>query len=86
MTFLNLTQQLVPFARNDVEIIVGQLAPLFFNLAFKLFPVTFSSICIHGYLPKKYRHTHCDVTTLVSAYIIEIQTAPHDVVGNSLRR
>src|SRR5262249_21041771 len=36
---------------DDVEIVVGQLAPLLLNLAFELFPIAFNSIPIHRVTP-----------------------------------
>ena len=39
--------QLVPFPIDDVEVIVGELAPLLFDLAFHLLPISFNAIPVH---------------------------------------
>src|SRR5437762_14054910 len=44
---LNLAHQLIATTRDQVEVAVGQLAPLFLDLAFELFPVPFDAIPIH---------------------------------------
>jgi hypothetical protein len=36
---------------DDVEIVVGEFAPLLLNLAFELFPIAFNSIPIHRVSP-----------------------------------
>jgi hypothetical protein len=36
---------------DDVEIVVGELAPLLLSLAFELFPIAFNSIPIHRVSP-----------------------------------
>src|SRR5258707_9593001 len=44
---LNLAFELVALAANDIEIVIGQLAPLRFDLAFDLLPISFHAIPIH---------------------------------------
>src|SRR5262245_44960488 len=44
---LHLADELVALAVNDVELIVGQLAPLLLDLALELLPVAFDAIPIH---------------------------------------
>src|SRR5262249_38366319 len=39
--------ELLALAFNDVEIVIGELAPLLLNLAFELVPVSFHTIPIH---------------------------------------
>src|SRR5262245_44902867 len=51
VSFLAFSGQLVPFAGDDVKIIVGELAPLLFDFALELFPVPFYAIPIHGLFP-----------------------------------
>src|SRR4051812_16028185 len=43
--------ELVTLAVDDVQVIVGELAPLFLGLASELFPVSFDTIPIHGSIP-----------------------------------
>ena len=47
---LDLARELITLAGNHVEVIVGELAPLRFNLAFELLPVAFHDIPIHIHL------------------------------------
>src|SRR5262245_28287551 len=47
VTLLNLALELVAASVDDVEVIVGELAPLFLDLAFDLLPVPFYAIPIH---------------------------------------
>src|SRR5690606_25292546 len=51
VTFLNLARELVALAGDDVEVVVGQLAPLLLDLALHLLPVTFDAVPIHGVAP-----------------------------------
>lgn len=44
VAFLDLADQLIAFARNNVQMVVGQLAPLLLDLAFGLFPVSFNAV------------------------------------------
>src|SRR3954469_1506902 len=44
---LDLALKLVALAAHDIEIVVGQLAPLLLDLAFDLLPVSFDAIPIH---------------------------------------
>src|SRR6476661_4731867 len=39
-----------PFALDNVEVVVGKLAPLLLSLAFELFPVAFNTVPIHRLL------------------------------------
>src|SRR5438552_692107 len=45
---LDLAFELIALAANEIEIVIGQLAPLFFDLAFDLLPISFHAIPIHG--------------------------------------
>jgi hypothetical protein len=47
VTFLDLPNKLVLFALRDIQIIVGEPAPLFLQLSFKLLPVAFNAIFVH---------------------------------------
>src|SRR5215468_9134944 len=48
---LDLAHELVALAVDDVELVVRQLAPLFFDLALELLPVAFDAIPIHCETP-----------------------------------
>ena len=48
VTRLNLTGQFFTASVNDVEFIVGQLAPLLLHLTFELLPVPFDLIPVYG--------------------------------------
>lgn len=51
IALLQLAAELIPFARNGIKIIIGELAPLFFGFALKLFPLTCDLIpCYRGLL------------------------------------
>src|SRR5579859_3059498 len=50
VALLQLALQLVPPARDLVQIVVRELAPFFLDLAFELLPVSFDTIPIHGEL------------------------------------
>src|SRR6476660_8477034 len=45
--FLDLAGELVALARDRVDLIVGELAPLFLDLAGQLLPVPFDAIPVH---------------------------------------
>src|SRR5262245_5487637 len=45
--FLELAHQLVALAGDDIEIVIGQLAPLLLELALHLLPVAFHTVPIH---------------------------------------
>jgi hypothetical protein len=45
--FLKLSEELIPFASDNIEVIVSKPAPLFLHLSFKLLPVSFNPIPIH---------------------------------------
>src|SRR5882724_9222131 len=45
---LDLAFELVALAANEIQIVVGQLAPLLFDLAFDLLPISFHAIPIHS--------------------------------------
>jgi hypothetical protein len=51
VSLLNLAQELITFAGNNIKIVVGQFAPTLSNLAFKLPPISFDLIPIHKYSP-----------------------------------
>src|SRR5262245_45900313 len=44
VALLDFSHQLIPLARNHVHIVVGQLAPLLFDLPDRLSPLTFNLI------------------------------------------
>jgi hypothetical protein len=44
---------------DDVEIVVGELAPLLLSLAFELFPIAFNSIPIHRASPVSFSRLCC---------------------------
>jgi hypothetical protein len=44
---------------DDVEIVVGELAPLLLSLAFELFPIAFNSIPIHRASPVSFSRLFC---------------------------
>jgi hypothetical protein len=48
--FLELTDQLLAISGYDFEVIVRQLSPLRFYLAFVLRPVSFDDFPVHGFL------------------------------------
>lgn len=48
--FLNQALQLVATPGDPVEIVIGQIAPLFLHFAFDLFPVSFNAIPVHDVL------------------------------------
>lgn len=51
ITLMNIAFELVAFAIDDVEVIVGERALLFLDLSLHLFPVTFDAVPIHcGFL------------------------------------
>src|SRR5690349_15104559 len=45
--FLDLARQLIALAGDRVDVVVGELAPLLFYLAFKLLPVSFNRVPVH---------------------------------------
>jgi hypothetical protein len=47
ITLLNYSFQLIATTGDSVQIVVGEVAPLLFDLAFELLPVSFNSIPIH---------------------------------------
>src|SRR3569833_3720034 len=50
IAFLDLSGPLLATALDGIEIVVGELAPLFLELAFHLLPVAFDNVPIHGSL------------------------------------
>src|SRR5690606_9163480 len=48
IALLDFPFQLIEFAIDLVEVVVGQFAPLFLDLALDLFPVTFNAIPVHS--------------------------------------
>src|SRR6478609_5763516 len=51
VALLDATQQLVALAGDDVEIVVGQLAPLLLDLALELLPVALDGVLVHDVSP-----------------------------------
>src|SRR4029453_3190276 len=49
--FLNLAAQDFPLARDDVEVVVGEIAPLLAHVALELLPVAFDHIPVHIEFP-----------------------------------
>src|SRR5436305_11401975 len=45
---LDLAHELVALAADGVELVVGQLAPLFLDRSLELLPVAFDAIPVHG--------------------------------------
>ena len=50
VSFLDGAKQLIAFAFDAVQVVVGKLAPLFFDLAAELLPLAFYGVPIHGLL------------------------------------
>ena len=48
--FLNLSGKLIVLACNHIQMIIGKLAPLLFDIALELFPVSFDTIPVHFFL------------------------------------
>jgi hypothetical protein len=48
LAFLQLAQELLALAGDDVQIVVGELAPLLTDLAGELLPVALDAVFIHG--------------------------------------
>jgi hypothetical protein len=44
---LNLSFELIPTATDDIEIVVGELAPPLLDLAFDLLPISFNTVPVH---------------------------------------
>jgi hypothetical protein len=45
--FLDYSFQLIAMTLDFVQVVVGEITPLLFDLAFELFPVTFDAIPVH---------------------------------------
>src|SRR5512133_115979 len=45
--FLDLAREAVAFARNHLELVVAQLAPLLFGIALELLPVALDAVPVH---------------------------------------
>src|SRR5450830_216341 len=45
--FLDFAEKLIAFARNYIELIVGEFPPLLLDVALELLPVAFDSIPVH---------------------------------------
>ena len=45
--FLNLPGQVFALTCNHIQMIIGKLAPLLFDIAFELLPVSFDTIPVH---------------------------------------
>src|SRR5688572_25811832 len=50
VAFLDLAYELVALSRDNVEVVIGQLAPLLFQPAFHLLPIAFNTFPVHVYL------------------------------------
>jgi hypothetical protein len=48
--FLNFAGELVAPSGDDVDVVVGQFAPLLFGVTSDLFPIAFNAVPVHGYL------------------------------------
>jgi hypothetical protein len=53
VSFLNEAQQLIALAGDDIELVIGELAPLLADLAFELFPIAFDGIPVHDVSPDR---------------------------------
>ena len=42
--FLDLAGEVIPLARNHVELVIGELAPLLLDIALELLPVAFDAV------------------------------------------
>src|SRR5436305_14570668 len=51
VTFLKLAAHLVALTSNNIKVVIGQLAPLLFDLTFELFPFSGDLIPIHDIPP-----------------------------------
>lgn len=47
VAFLDFSFELLGFAVDGVEVVVGELAPLLLDFAFDLFPVAFELVAVH---------------------------------------
>jgi len=47
---LDFAFELLAFAVDDVKVVIGELSPLFLDLALHLLPVSFNPIPVHGVL------------------------------------
>jgi hypothetical protein len=52
VSLLDLAEQLVTLAGDDIDIIVRQLPPLFANLSLELYPIAFDRLLIHDLPPR----------------------------------
>src|ERR1700737_2179280 len=50
VALLNPADELGTFALDQIEIVIGELAPLLLHFAFYLFPISFQAIPVHGSL------------------------------------
>lgn len=48
VAFLQLARELFPVAANDVQVVIGELAPVLLDLALELFLIAFDLIPVHG--------------------------------------
>ena len=53
VALLNLAEQLFALSGDHVQVVVGELAPLLFDLAFELAPIAFHAVVIQSVLLKK---------------------------------
>jgi len=51
---LNLSNELVPLPGDDIDVVVGELAPLLFGLALELLPVALDTIPVHLFSPREH--------------------------------
>jgi hypothetical protein len=51
ITFLNAADELLRVALSAIEIIIGELSPSGFNVAFQLVPLSLQDIFVHEYPP-----------------------------------
>src|SRR5262245_31792861 len=51
VSLLELAGELIALAADQRQVVVGELAPFFFDLSFQLFPIAFDLIPIHGQSP-----------------------------------
>src|SRR5690606_33570070 len=53
---LDASEQLVALAGDDIELVVGEFAPLLLDLAFQLLPVSFDNVPVHDELLVRVRN------------------------------
>src|SRR5690606_15502162 len=80
VTLLDLAFELIALACDLIEIVIGQLAPLFLDLALELLPVAFHSIPVHLHAPCSPRRgtVHARIGSgicLVSSHMLEMRSS-----------